>query len=297
MAQGLRFLLACHGHGAAMLAHERGKRCSMEANTFSEIRERLQRERRNLVEVIEGNQEALRSITETSRREFEEHAQRERDADALEGVEQLTQKRLSDIDAALARIDGGQYAKCENCGQEISEARLRAEPTVVLCAKCSEERAEAQATAPLSDEESAIIPGTGKLPPDLDILDDQELAAHLEELIRDDGRIDMHELRISAQKGVIYLEGALPSEPEHQMLLNFLTDVAGIQEIIDHLEIQRLAWERSDRSKPVDAQDIPAANLHQQEPYGGTDDINLTQEEGVSYEPPEKPPPPPHRKD
>jgi hypothetical protein len=72
--------------------------------------------------------------------------------------------------------------------------------------------------------------------------DDQELAAHLEELIRDDGRIDMHELHISAQKGVIYLEAALPSEPQHQML-NFLTDIAGIQEIIDHLEIQRLAWE------------------------------------------------------
>jgi hypothetical protein len=75
--------------------------------------------------------------------------------------------------------------------------------------------------------------------------DDQELAAHLEELIRDDGRIDMDELHISAQKEVIYLEGALPSEPQHQMLLNFLTDIAGIQEIIDHLEIQRLAWERA----------------------------------------------------
>jgi RNA polymerase-binding transcription factor DksA len=86
----------------------------MEANTFSEIRNRLQRERRNLVEVIEGNQEALRSITDTPRREFEEHAQRERDANALEAVEQLTQKRLSDNRSALARTDGGQYAKCEN---------------------------------------------------------------------------------------------------------------------------------------------------------------------------------------
>jgi RNA polymerase-binding transcription factor DksA len=141
----------------------------MEANTFSEIRNRLQRERRNLVEVIEGNQEALRSITDTPRREFEEHAQRERDANALEAVEQLTQKRLSDNRSALARIDGGQYAKCENCGQEIAESRLRAEPTTVLCAKCAEERAEAQATAPLSDEESAIFPGTGELPLDLDI--------------------------------------------------------------------------------------------------------------------------------
>jgi hypothetical protein len=105
--------------------------------------------------------------------------------------------------------------------------------------------------------------------------DDQELAAHLEELIRDDGRIDMDELHISAQKEVIYLEGALPSEPQHQML-NFLTDIAGIQEIIDHLEIQGSPGSCSDRSKPADPQEIAAANLHQHEPYGGTDDINLT---------------------
>lgn len=269
----------------------------IEANTLNELRDQLERERRTLVEVIDGNQDAWQSISETPRRDFEQHAQRERDADALEGVAETTQTRLSEIDAALARIDTGEYARCENCAQDISEARLRAEPTTVLCAKCAEERAEAQATAPLSEEGGATIPATGELPPDLEILDDQELAEYLEELIREDGRIDMQELRISAQRGVIYLEGALPSEPEHQILLNLITDVAGIQDTVDHLEIQRLAWERSDRSKPGDAQEIPAGNLHRQEPYGGTDDITLTKEEGVTYEPPENPPPPPHRKD
>lgn len=269
----------------------------MEANTLSELRDQLQRERRNLVEVVDGNDDALQAISETPRREFEEHAQRERDADALEAVGEKTQQRLSEVDAALARIEAGEYAYCEKCGREISEARLRAEPTTVLCATCAEKRAERQATAPLPEEESTIVPATGELPPDLEILDDQELAGYLEELVREDGRIDMHELQISTQKGVVYLEGALPSEPERQILLNLMTDVAGIQEIVDHLEIQRLAWERSDRSKPEDAQEIPAGNLHQQEPYGGTDDITLTKEEGVNYEPPDNPPPPPHRKD
>jgi hypothetical protein len=96
---------------------------------------------------------------------------------------------------------------------------------------------------------------------------------------------------------VIYLEGALPSEPEHQILLNVLTDVAGVREIVDHLEIQRLAWERSDRSKAEDAGDAAAGDLHRQEPYRGTEDTNLSEEEGVNYEPPGNPPPPPHRKD
>jgi hypothetical protein len=128
-------------------------------------------------------------------------------------------------------------------------------PNQPFFAPRAEERAERQATA-LPEEENIIVPVTGELPPDLEILDDQELAGYLEELVREDGRIDMHELQISTQKGVVYLEGALPSEPERQILLNLMTDVAGIQEIVDHLEIQRLAWERSDRSKPEDAQEI-----------------------------------------
>jgi RNA polymerase-binding transcription factor DksA len=151
----------------------------METNTLSALRDQLQRERGNLV---------------------------------LEPVAEMTQQRLSEVDAALARIDAGEYAYCEKCGREISEARLRAEPTV-LCVTCAEERAERQATA-LPEEENIIVPVTGELPPDLEILDDQELAGYLEELVREDGRIDMHELQISTQKGVVYLEGALPSEPE-----------------------------------------------------------------------------------
>ena len=188
----------------------------------------------------------------------------------------------------------GRDIACESCGKEISESRLRAEPTAAVCADCAQTRAEADANPPSEQESRAS--GAGALPPDLDMLDDQELAQNLGELIREDGRIDTHELNIGARSGVIYLEGALPSEPERQILLNVLTDVAGVREIVDHLEIQRLAWERSDRSKAEDAEDVPAGNVHRREPYGGTENINVSEEEGVNYEPPENPPPS-YRKD
>ena len=268
----------------------------MESINLSELRDQLQRERQKLLKTSEGNEEALQSITATSRRELEEDAQRERDADALEGISQTVRTRIRDIDTALARMDAGAYATCQNCGREISAARLRAKPTTALCTQCAEQSA-AEADAPMSEEETTHVPKTGGLPPDLEILDDQERTGYLEELIREDGRIDMQELHVSTQSGVVYLEGALPSEPERQILLNLITDVAGVQDIVDHLEIQRLGWERSDRSKPQDAEDAPAGNLHRQEPYGGTEDVTLTEEEGVTYEPPENPPPPPHRKD
>ena len=79
--------------------------------------------------------------------------------------------------------------------------------------------------------------------------------------------------------------------------LNAITDVAGVQEIVDNLEVERLAWERDDRSKNEAAQDITPGTIPDQEPYGGTEDVILTQEEGVTYEPPVNPPVPPNRKE
>lgn len=266
----------------------------MDAHAISELRDRLQRERRDLVEVAGGNREALQSITEIPRRERQELAQRERDADVLEQIKERAERRLAEVDAAIARLDAGTYGACEECGRKISTARLRADPAASLCAVCAENQAPAE--SPLAEDETTFPP-SGELPPDLEILDDDERTEYLNQLVRDDGRIDAQELQISTRQGVVYLEGALPSEPEHQMLLNLLTDVAGIRDIVDHLEIQRLAWERSDRSKAEDAREIPAGDLHDNEPYGGTEDVVLSQEEGVNYDPPENPPPPPHRKD
>jgi hypothetical protein len=46
----------------------------------------------------------------------------------------------------------------------------------------------------------------------------------------------MHDLQIIARNGVVYFEGAFPSELEHAILLDILTDVAGVQEIVEPLE-------------------------------------------------------------
>ncbi|HEX6173675.1 MAG TPA: BON domain-containing protein [Candidatus Binatia bacterium] len=66
----------------------------------------------------------------------------------------------------------------------------------------------------------------------LELMDDQELQDHLRDLVSEDGQVDMPELQIIAHNGVVYIEGALPSEAEHAILLNILTDVAGVQEIV-----------------------------------------------------------------
>jgi RNA polymerase-binding transcription factor DksA len=45
---------------------------------------------------------------------------------------------LAAIDAALARMDRGQYGICAVCGGEITRDRLRALPEAVECADCAE---------------------------------------------------------------------------------------------------------------------------------------------------------------
>lgn len=43
---------------------------------------------------------------------------------------------ISEIDAALQRIEDGIYGVCASCGQEIPPARLEANPWASLCIDC-----------------------------------------------------------------------------------------------------------------------------------------------------------------
>jgi DnaK suppressor protein len=43
---------------------------------------------------------------------------------------------LRDIDAALARLDAGEYGRCEDCGTPIPDARLSAWPEARRCVPC-----------------------------------------------------------------------------------------------------------------------------------------------------------------
>ena len=60
------------------------------------------------------------------------NVERERDlalsAQALSAVD--------DVDRALAKLDAGTYGTCEQCGQPIPKARLKALPSATLCVAC-----------------------------------------------------------------------------------------------------------------------------------------------------------------
>jgi DnaK suppressor protein len=46
------------------------------------------------------------------------------------------QEHLTEVDAALARLDAGTYGTCERCGRPIEAARLEARPTARTHVSC-----------------------------------------------------------------------------------------------------------------------------------------------------------------
>jgi len=60
----------------------------------------------------------------------------ERRATLAAGGEAARQE-LVEIDAALARIEAGNWGHCERCGSAIGRDRLRALPEIRRCLSCS----------------------------------------------------------------------------------------------------------------------------------------------------------------
>jgi DnaK suppressor protein len=55
------------------------------------------------------------------------------DRELDEGLEEGAQQTVSEIDAALVRIEDGTYGVCEICGKSIGEERLAAIPWTRFC--------------------------------------------------------------------------------------------------------------------------------------------------------------------
>ena len=49
-----------------------------------------------------------------------------------------SQQHLTEIDAALTRMDEGRYGLCKSCGNEIALGRLQVRPQAALCISCAE---------------------------------------------------------------------------------------------------------------------------------------------------------------
>lgn len=99
------------------------------------IRELLQRRRRELLDAHEGARAELTALKEQERDpEYEEGAQSELADYTLSALLESQRTELKLIDAALQRMDAGEFGECVDCGEDIPVERLEALPFALRCA-------------------------------------------------------------------------------------------------------------------------------------------------------------------
>ncbi|GAA1881000.1 TraR/DksA C4-type zinc finger protein [Williamsia serinedens] len=110
------------------------------------VRGLLDAERAEATALLASMRARLTAVVDAA---VDEHADDEHDPEgstlAFERGQLVSQierssRRLSEIDAAVARLDDGTYGRCVRCEGEISEVRLEAIPATEVCITCAGRR-------------------------------------------------------------------------------------------------------------------------------------------------------------
>ncbi len=118
----------------------------MDATDLASVKARLQRRRR---EILEASRRAVTAIDQLRRAERDPEAAEASQSEQLQydlsRLGEVEQREIAQIDAAIARLDAGEYGTCRDCREEIDPDRLAALPFVLECADCAIRREEAEA--------------------------------------------------------------------------------------------------------------------------------------------------------
>jgi DnaK suppressor protein len=114
----------------------------------AELKKILEDRRR---EILSEVQEKMRDVRAGGTSEGVLDAAETSEADIQDEIElaliQMKSETLHKIEEALKRLDEQSYGNCFECGDEISERRLRALPFAVRCKDCEEAREIAEQRA------------------------------------------------------------------------------------------------------------------------------------------------------
>lgn len=120
----------------------------MRAAEIKKLREQLEERRRDLVASYKRTQEANRRGNDDGPLDLADTATELYTQEFNYSLSENDRAQLALVDAALSRMDEGAYGECEECGEKISDARLKAIPWAIYCIECQEEKeAEARRAA------------------------------------------------------------------------------------------------------------------------------------------------------
>ena len=130
------------------MSGHKAPREKMERGRYEELKSILEDRRREIVNQVQERMRDVRAEGAGATVQGVLDAAESSEADIQDEIEfaliQMKAETLNKIDEALRRLDEGSYGYCFECGEEISERRLRALPFAVRCKDCEEAREMAQ---------------------------------------------------------------------------------------------------------------------------------------------------------
>ena len=128
------------------MATTKSSRAATKSSRYKELKKMLEERRRELLSEVQGKIRDVRADGSKERDVLDQGESSE--VDIQEDIEfaliQMKSETLNKIVEALARLDEGSFGYCFECGDEISERRLRALPFAVRCKDCEEVREVAE---------------------------------------------------------------------------------------------------------------------------------------------------------
>ena len=120
----------------------------MHRDRYSELRSILEERRREIMDQVQGKIRDVRSEGANGPNLGVLDAAETSESDIQDEIEfaliQMKSETLNKIEEALHRLEEGTFGYCFECGEEISERRLRALPFAVRCKDCEEARENVQ---------------------------------------------------------------------------------------------------------------------------------------------------------
>jgi DnaK suppressor protein len=121
---------------------------SMPPDRYDELKKILLERRREIVSEVKEKIRDVRSESVGGMVHGVLDAGESSEADIQDDIEfaliQMKAETLNKIDEALGRLEDGSFGYCFECGEEISQPRLRALPFAVRCKDCEEAREVAE---------------------------------------------------------------------------------------------------------------------------------------------------------
>jgi DnaK suppressor protein len=117
-----------------------------QSTRYEELKRMLEERQRELTTEVQGRIRGVRADGAEKPHDVMDQGETS-EVDIQEDIElaliQMKAETLNKINEALQRLETGRYGFCFECGEEISEARLRALPFAVRCKDCEEARENA----------------------------------------------------------------------------------------------------------------------------------------------------------